>query len=81
VSRFSDLDLHLFGEGRHFRLWEHLGAHPTETGCDFAVWAPNARAVHVVGDFNHWASDAAPLEPRGASGIWEGGVEHARGGS
>jgi 1,4-alpha-glucan branching enzyme len=78
VSLLTDLDLHLFAEGRHFRAWEHLGAHPTPEGCAFADWAPNARDVHVVGDFNDWATGATPLAPRADSGIWEGRVEGAR---
>jgi len=54
----GDLDLHLFNEGRHRRLWEVMGAHPRThqgtTGTAFAVWAPNAKAVRVVGDWNSW---------------------------
>ena len=68
----SDLDLHLFGEGTHRRLWEWLGAHVLEGGgVRFAVWAPNAAAVRVVGDWNGW-DDGAALEPQGASGVWAG---------
>ncbi|HEY8432940.1 MAG TPA: 1,4-alpha-glucan branching enzyme, partial [Sandaracinaceae bacterium] len=78
-SRLSDQDLHLFHEGTHLRLWERLGAHPGENergepGTWFAVWAPNARAVSVIGDWNGWDGDATPLSPRGESGIWEGFV-------
>ncbi len=77
-SRLGDQDLHLFNEGAHVRLYEKLGAHPatvgSETGTRFAVWAPNAAAVPVVGDFNGWAAGAAPLEPCGSSGLWEGFV-------
>ena len=55
----SDLDLHLFGEGTHRRLWEWLGAHVLEGGgVRFAVWAPNAAAVRVVGDWNGWDDGA-----------------------
>jgi 1,4-alpha-glucan branching enzyme len=51
----SDLDLYLFGEGSHRRLWEFLGAHPqAEGGVRFAVWAPNAQAVYAIGDWNGW---------------------------
>jgi len=69
----GDVDLHLFNEGTHLRLWRVLGAHPTDGGVHFAVWAPNATAVGVVGDWNGW-SDPRPLEPRASSGIWEGVV-------
>ena len=77
---FGELDLHLIGEGRHERLWERLGAHVVdgEEGVRFAVWAPNARAVSVVGDWNFWSEDADPLEPQGASGVWAGVAENAR---
>jgi 1,4-alpha-glucan branching enzyme len=73
----GDLDLHLFNEGAHVRLWERLGAHVARDGdadgTYFAVWAPDARAVGVIGDWNFW-NDPAPLAPRGSSGIWEGFV-------
>jgi 1,4-alpha-glucan branching enzyme len=69
-------DLYLFNEGTHYRLWEKLGAHPcvveAEEGSYFAVWAPNAQRVSVVGDFNGWDKSSHPLFPRGESGIWEG---------
>jgi 1,4-alpha-glucan branching enzyme len=72
------LDLHLFNEGTHRRLWQTLGAHLGERdgvqGTHFAVWAPNAERVFVVGDFNHWSGDTAPLYPLGESGIWRGFV-------
>ena len=69
----GDLDLHLAGEGRHERLYERLGAHPVEDGgVRFAVWAPNARAVSAVGDWNYWSEGADALVPVGSSGIWEG---------
>jgi len=70
-SPLGDIDLHLFAEGKHRRIYEKLGSHPTDEGCWFAVWAPNASAVSVVGSFNDWASDRHPLERRGDSGIWE----------
>ncbi|MBK8977540.1 MAG: 1,4-alpha-glucan branching protein GlgB [Planctomycetes bacterium] len=77
-SRLSDLDLHLFNEGRHDRMYEKLGAHlATHDGRDgtyFAVWAPNGAAVSVIGDFNGWRKDVTSLAPRGVSGIWEGFV-------
>jgi 1,4-alpha-glucan branching enzyme len=75
-SLLGDMDLHLFNEGNHVRLYDRLGAHPiTGDGAEgvyFAVWAPNAEAVHVMGDFNGWSRSAHPLRPRASSGIWEG---------
>jgi len=69
-------DLHLFNEGRHYRVYEKLGAHlireAEEPGTSFAVWAPNAREVSVVGEFNQWTPGSHELHPRGNSGIWEG---------
>jgi 1,4-alpha-glucan branching enzyme len=70
----TDFDLHLFGEGNHERIYEKLGAHPESWGARFAVWAPNADRVSVVGPFNHWDGRAHIMQPRGASGIWELGV-------
>jgi 1,4-alpha-glucan branching enzyme len=71
----SDFDLHLFGEGNHQRIYERLGSHPysrdAATGTRFAVWAPNAERVSVVGSFNQWNGDAHIMRPRGRSGIWE----------
>ncbi|WP_184840637.1 1,4-alpha-glucan branching protein GlgB [Allocatelliglobosispora scoriae] len=68
----GELDLHLIGEGRHERLWTALGAKPVKGGVAFAVWAPNARGVRVVGDFTGWAPDAGwPMRSLGASGVWE----------
>jgi 1,4-alpha-glucan branching enzyme len=71
----GDLDLHLAGEGRHEEIYGRLGAHPKEldgvVGTGFAVWAPNARAVSVVGDFNSWDGRLHPMRSLGASGIWE----------
>ena len=70
--------MHLFGEGRHWQLYDKLGAHPTtvdgKTGTHFAVWAPNAGAVSVLGDFNGWKGGAHPLHPQGVSGVWTGFV-------
>lgn len=72
----SEDDLYLFNEGSHFRLYEKLGVHFVHhSGADgayFAVWAPNAAAVSVKGDFNGWSRDSHPLARRGQSGIWEG---------
>ncbi len=74
----SEQDLFLFNEGSHLRLWEKLGSHPAvvdgQAGTRFAVWAPNADSVAVMGDWNGWSKDAAPLAPVGASGIWQGFV-------
>ncbi|MFN2526977.1 MAG: 1,4-alpha-glucan branching protein GlgB [Actinomycetota bacterium] len=75
VGKLGDVDLHLAGEGTHRRLWEKLGAH-VEThdgvaGVAFAVWAPNARSVSVVGDFNSWNGSEHELQRRGPSGMWE----------
>ena len=67
------LDLHLFAEGRHRRLWELLGAHPGDDGTTFAVWAPNASKVTAVGDWCSWDPAAGtPLAEQGATGIWWG---------
>ncbi len=75
-SRLTDFDLHLFGQGTHRRIYEKLGAHADEeagaTGTRFAVWAPNADAVSVVGSFNAWDGRRHRLEPQGSSGIWSG---------
>ena len=71
----GELDVHLAGEGRHEEIYERLGAHVRElegvTGTSFAVWAPSARAVSVVGDFNSWDGRLHPMRSLGASGIWE----------
>ncbi|MFH1934151.1 MAG: 1,4-alpha-glucan branching protein GlgB [Pseudomonadota bacterium] len=76
MSPLTDDDLYLFNEGSHFRLYEKLGAHPMEhegkEGTCFAVWAPDAQKVYVMGDFNGWDKESHPLRPRGKSGIWEG---------
>jgi 1,4-alpha-glucan branching enzyme len=75
LPTLGELDLHLAGEGSHRRLHEKLGAHPrTErgvTGVAFAVWAPNARSVRVVGEFNSWDGRLNPMRSLGSSGIWE----------
>ena len=71
----GELDLHLTAEGRHEELYERLGAHPLRTdgsdGVAFAVWAPNARSVSVVGDFNDWDGRLHAMRSLGGSGIWE----------
>jgi 1,4-alpha-glucan branching enzyme len=68
-------DLHLFGEGNHLRLWEKLGAHPLtvggESGVHFAVWAPNAQRVSVIGDFNGWDGRVHVMRNLVPSGVWE----------
>jgi len=75
----SDFDTYLFRQGTHQRLYERLGAHANASGTRFAVWAPNARSVAVIGDFNGWDGQAHPLAPRGdGSGIWEAQVDGAR---
>ncbi|HEX5781817.1 MAG TPA: 1,4-alpha-glucan branching enzyme, partial [Solirubrobacteraceae bacterium] len=75
LPTIGELDLHLVGEGRHEELWERLGAHVRELdgvrGTSFAVWAPAAKSVSVVGDFNFWDGRAHPMRALGASGIWE----------
>jgi 1,4-alpha-glucan branching enzyme len=76
-SAFGELDIWLARAGRHEELWQKLGAHPAEKGVRFAVWAPNARYVSVVGDWNGWDSAADPLHPVDATGIWEGIAEGA----
>ena len=83
--QLTDDDLYLFNEGRHLQLAEKLGAHPSEqdgtAGFAFAVWAPNAEQVHVIGDFTDWQAAPRPLSPVGQSGIWAGfvpGVTHGQ---
>jgi len=74
-SSLGEQDLHLFAEGNHRRLWEILGSHPKEVaglkGVVFAVWAPNARRVSVVGDFCHWDGNRFPMRQLRSSGIFE----------
>jgi 1,4-alpha-glucan branching enzyme len=76
VSLLTQDDLYLFNEGTHHRLFAKLGAHPMtaagEQGTYFAVWAPNAQTVSVMGEFNHWDKGSHGLRPRTQSGIWEG---------
>ena len=83
-SLLTDDDLYLFNEGSHLRLYEKLGSHPvTVDGIDgtyFAVWAPNAERVSVIGDFNGWDRGSHSLRARGQSGIWEGFVPGVRAG-
>jgi 1,4-alpha-glucan branching enzyme len=72
---FGEIDLHLFGEGKHEHIYEKLGAHPItregQEGVAFAVWAPNANRASVVGNFNGWNGDRHVMQPLGSSGIWE----------
>jgi 1,4-alpha-glucan branching enzyme len=78
TSLISEEDLYWFNEGTHRQLGQKLGAHwAEERGTQFAVWAPNALAVSVIGDFNYWQPSSDPLAPRGDSGIWEGCVPQA----
>ena len=74
----SDDDLYLFNEGTHRKLADKLGAHPRlGRGTSFAVWAPNATGVAVIGDFNDWDRRADPLAPKGVSGIWQAHLSRA----
>lgn len=73
--RIADLDMYLFAKGTHYQIYEKMGAHLAEEdgeeGVYFAVWAPNARKVSVVGDFNQWDRTINPMEPVKQSGIWD----------
>ncbi len=79
LPTLGELDLHLIREGRHERLWDVLGANVKRypsvlgdvTGTAFAVWAPNARAVRIVGDFNMWQGATHAMRSLGVSGVWE----------
>src|SRR5439155_6695515 len=75
LPTLGDVDLHLFNEGTHRQLWTKLGAHPRVmdgvAGVSFAVWAPNARRVSVVGDFCGWDGRVFPMRMMGSSGVWE----------
>ncbi|MFF4182701.1 1,4-alpha-glucan branching protein GlgB [Streptomyces sp. NPDC001691] len=75
LPTLGDLDLHLISEGRHWELWQVLGARPRTLdgvrGTGFAVWAPNAQGVRVIGDFNGWNGTAHPMRSLGSSGVWE----------
>jgi 1,4-alpha-glucan branching enzyme len=76
-SLFTDFDIQLFRSGTHYRMYEKMGSHPIEVdgqqGTQFAVWAPNAQYVSVIGDFNGWNNQEHPLSSRwDSSGIWEG---------
>ena len=79
LPSLGEIDLHLIGEGRHEQLWQVLGAHVRTydsilgpvSGASFAVWAPSARGVRVVGDFNVWDGSNSPMRSLGSSGVWE----------
>ena len=79
MPTLGEMDTYLISEGRHEELWEVLGAHVKRydgpmgevEGTAFAVWAPNARAVRVVGDFNYWDGTATAMRSLGSSGVWE----------
>ena len=79
LPKLGDLDLHLIAEGRHEELWQALGAHLIESkdtlgdtsGVSFKLWAPNAQAVRVVGDFNSWDGRLYAMRSMGGSGVWE----------
>ncbi|NHN55690.1 1,4-alpha-glucan branching protein GlgB [Calidifontibacter sp. DB0510] len=79
LPSLGEMDLHLIGEGRHEELWTVLGAHVRRydgpqgqvTGTSFAVWAPNALGVRVIGDFNQWDGYAHPMRRLGGTGVWE----------
>src|SRR5699024_4076629 len=81
LPTLGEVDLLLIGEGRHEYLWKVLGAHPRDLpapgsgesvrGTSFAVWAPNARAVQVIGDFNGWDGAGTSMRTLGSSGVWE----------
>jgi 1,4-alpha-glucan branching enzyme len=78
-SLLTEFDISLFAEGKHFKLYEKLGSTPMEVegvaGTYFAVWAPNAEALSVIGNFNEWDTESHPLNARwDSSGIWEGFV-------
>ncbi|MFM1950489.1 MAG: 1,4-alpha-glucan branching protein GlgB [Actinomycetota bacterium] len=79
LPKIGDLDLHLIGEGRHEQLWQALGAHVVNqkdsigdtSGVSFKLWAPNAQAVRVVGDFNSWDGTCYAMRSMGGTGVWE----------
>ena len=75
ATSLRDLDLHLFGEGNHHGIYRVLGAHPEQregvAGTRFAVWAPNAKRISVVGDFNFWDGRRHPMQAVGSAGVWE----------
>jgi 1,4-alpha-glucan branching enzyme len=84
TASLTDFDIHLWAEGSHFRIYDKLGAHVSEqdgkVGVRFAVWAPNAREVSVIGDFNGWRG-VHPLHPVRSSGVWQGFIPEVRKGA
>lgn len=80
ASILSEDDIYLFNQGTHYRLYDKFGAQPVTIegvpGTYFAVWAPNAEYVAVIGDWNNWDAGANPLRQRGFSGVWEGFIPH-----
>ena len=82
--QFTELDQYLFGQGTHYDIYKKLGAHPTtqrrKKGVYFAVWAPNARSVSVIGDFNNWDNQANPMNKVGEIGVYELFVPGAKAG-
>src|SRR5215831_19743770 len=82
MSKLTDQDLYLFNEGSHVRLYRHLGAQLANDngrpGAQFAVWAPDAQDVYLMGSFNDWSKTALPMTPRGQSGIWEAFVPNVQ---
>ena len=80
--QFTELDQYLFGQGTHYDIYRKLGAHPVkegkEEGVYFAVWAPNAQSVSVVGEFNDWDETAAPMTKAGPIGVFETFVPGAK---
>src|SRR5437764_4764442 len=86
TSMLSDFDLYLFGQGKNYRIYEKMGAHPRivngVAGVHFAVWAPNALGISVIGDFNNWDRTASPMSIRHHDlGVWECFVPGAQVGS
>jgi 1,4-alpha-glucan branching enzyme len=85
TALLSDYDLHLLAEGTHYRTYEKLGAHVKNVngsvGTHFAVWAPNAERVSVIGDFNNWDSEANRMNVRPEAGVWETFVPEVRNGA
>ena len=81
-QKITETDRYLFGKGTHYEIYEKLGAHPAVSGkrhgVSFAVWAPHAASVSVIGDFNGWDPNEAPMEPLADSGIWETFVPGAK---
>ena len=82
---FGPQDLYLFNEGSHLKLYDKFGAHPSTSGgvpgFHFAVWAPNADYVSIVGDFNDWDRGRNPMHPVGSSGVWAGFIAGVKSGS